>query len=171
LPNLLSLLSYNQFTGEVKGINALQAEYQKKFGAGDYIPPVAFVYWSFRAMVGAGLAMLGLAAIALYYSLKNKVAGNKLFLRVLPWAILLPYIGNSAGWLMTELGRVPWIVFGLMRIENGVSPASVVNSVSVLITLVLFTLIYGGLMGVTVYLMRRFSTHDPAKETAALGAY
>jgi cytochrome d ubiquinol oxidase subunit I len=122
-------------------------------------------------MVGAGLAMLGLAAIALYYSLKNKVAGNKLFLRVLPWAILLPYIGNSAGWLMTELGRVPWIVFGLMRIENGVSPASVVNSVSVLITLVLFTLIYGGLMGVTVYLMRRFSTHDPAKETAALGAY
>lgn len=171
LPNLLSLLSYNQFTGEVKGINALQAEYQKKFGAGDYIPPVAFVYWSFRAMVGAGLAMLGLAAIALYYSLKNNVAGNKLFLRVLPWAILLPYIGNSAGWLMTELGRVPWIVFGLMRIENGVSPASVVNSVSVLITLVLFTLIYGGLMGVTVYLMRRFSTHDPAKETAALGAY
>lgn len=171
LPNLLSLLSYNQFTGQVKGINDLQAEYQKKFGAGDYIPPVAFVYWSFRAMVGAGIAMLGLAAIALYYSLKNNVAGNKLFLRVLPWAILLPYIGNSAGWLMTELGRVPWIVFGLMRIENGVSPASVVNSVSVLITLVLFTLIYGGLMGVTVYLMRRFSTHDPAQETAALGAY
>lgn len=171
LPNLLSLLSYNQFTGEVKGINDLQAEYQKKYGPGDYIPPVAFVYWSFRAMVGAGIAMLGLAAIALYFSLKNNVAGNKLFLRVLPWAILLPYIGNSAGWIMTELGRVPWIVFGLMRIENGVSPASVVNSVSVLITLVLFTLIYGGLMGITVYLMRRFSTHDPAKETAALGAY
>ncbi len=171
VPNLLSLLSYNQFTGEVKGINDLQAEYQKKYGPGDYIPPVAFVYWSFRAMVGAGLAMLALAAIALYYSLKDNVAGNKLLLRVLPWAILLPYIANSAGWLMTELGRVPWIVFGVMRIEQGVSPASVVNSVSVLITLVLFTLIYGALMVVTVYLLRRHSTQDPAKETAPLGAY
>jgi len=171
VPNLLSLLSYNQFTGEVKGINDLQAEYQKKYGPGDYIPPVAFVYWSFRAMVGAGLAMLALAAIALYYSLKDNVAGNKLLLRVLPWAILLPYIANSAGWLMTELGRVPWIVFGVMRIEQGVSPASVVNSVSVLITLVLFTLLYGALMIVTVYLLRRHSTQDPEKETAPLGAY
>ncbi len=171
VPNLLSLLSYNQFTGEVKGINDLQAEYQKKYGPGDYIPPVAFVYWSFRAMVGAGLAMLALAAIALYSSLKDNVAGNKLLLRVLPWAILLPYIANTAGWLMTELGRVPWIVFGVMRIEQGVSPASVVNSVSVLITLVLFTLIYGALMVVTVYLLRRHSTQDPAKETAPVGAY
>lgn len=171
VPNLLSLLSYNQFTGQVRGINDLQAEYQKKYGPGDYIPPVAFVYWSFRAMVGAGLAMVALAAIALYYSLKDNVAGNKLLLRVLPWAILLPYIANSAGWLMTELGRVPWIVFGIMRIEQGVSPASVVNSASVLITLVLFTLVYGALMIVTVYLLRRHSTQDPAKETAPLGAY
>jgi cytochrome bd-type quinol oxidase subunit 1 len=58
-----------------------------------------------------------------------------------------------------------------MRIENGVSPASVVSNVSVLITLVLFTLLYGALMVVTIYLMRRFATHDPDKETAPLGAY
>ena len=171
LPALLSLLAYNQFTGQVQGINDLQIEYQKKYGPGDYVPPVAFIYWSFRAMVGAGTAMLGLAAIALYFALKNNVAGNKLFLRLLPWAILLPYLGNSAGWLLTELGRAPWLVFGVMKIENGVSPASVVSNIYVIITIALFTLLYGALMGVTVYLLRRYATHDPDQETVALGAY
>ncbi len=171
LPALLSLLAYNQLTGKVQGINDLQTEYQKKYGPGDYVPPVAFIYWSFRAMVGAGTAMLGLAAIALYFALKNNVAGNKLFLRLLPWAILLPYLGNSAGWLLTEMGRAPWLVFGVMKIENGVSPASVVSNIYVIITIVLFTLLYGALMGVTVYLLRRYATHDPDQETVALGAY
>jgi cytochrome d ubiquinol oxidase subunit I len=171
LPALLSLLAYNQLTGKVQGINDLQIEYQKKYGPGDYVPPVAFIYWSFRAMVGAGTAMLGLAAIALYFALKNNVAGNRLFLRLLPWAILLPYLGNSAGWLLTEMGRAPWLVFGVMKIENGVSPASVVSNIYVIITIALFTLLYGALMGVTVYLLRRYATHDPDQETVALGAY
>lgn len=171
LPSLLSLLAYNQFDGQVKGINDLQQEYSVKYGAGDYVPPVAFIYWSFRAMAGAGTAMLVLAALALYFALKNNLTGSKRFLQILPWAILLPYIANTAGWLMTELGRVPWIVFGVMKIEDGVSPAFVVNSTAIVITLVLFTLTYGALMGVTVYLMRRYATHDPAHETAPLGAY
>jgi cytochrome d ubiquinol oxidase subunit I len=171
VPNLLSLLAYNQFTGEVKGINDLQAEYQQKYGPGDYVPPVALVYWSFRAMVGAGLAMVAAAAFALFLAMQNQVTRSKLFLQILPWMIVLPYLGNSTGWLLTELGRAPWIVFGLMRLENGVSPASAVNAVTVLITLVLFTLLYGALMVVTVYLMRRFATHDPDEQPAAMGAY
>jgi len=94
-----------------------------------------------------------------------------LFLQMLPWAILLPYIANSTGWFLTELGRAPWIVYGLMKIDNAVSPASAVNGLSVLITLVLFTLVYGALMAVTVYLMRRSATHNPDDQTVALGAY
>ena len=171
IPDLLSLLAYNQFTGEVKGINDLQAAYVKQYGAGDYLPPVPLIYWSFRAMVGAGFLMAFLALAALYLVLRNNVEGSRLLLRVLPWAILLPYLANTTGWLLTELGRAPWIVFGLMKIDSAVSPASVVSGVSILITLVLFTAIYGALMVVTVYLLRRHARIDPDKELAPVGAY
>ena len=171
LPALLSLLAYNQFTGEVKGIDNLQAAYVQQYGAGDYRPPIPLIYWSFRGMVGAGFLMAFLALVALYLVMQNNVEGSRLLLRVLPWAILLPYLANTTGWLMTELGRAPWIVFGLMKIDSAVSPASVVSGISVLITLVLFTAIYGALMVVTVYLLRRYARIDPDKETAPAGAY
>ncbi len=171
IPNLLSLLAYNQFTGRVEGINDLQAAYVKQYGTGDYVPPIPLIYWSFRGMVGAGFLMAFLALVALYFVLRNNVEGSRLLLRVLPWAILLPYLANTTGWLMTELGRAPWIVFGLMKIDQAVSPASVVSGVSVLITLVLFTLLYGALMAVTVYLLRRYARVDPDIETAPVGAY
>ena len=171
LPTLLSLLAYNQFAGEVKGINDLQAQYTAAYGPGDYVPPVAFIYWSFRGMVGAGFLMAFLALLALYFVLRDKVQGSQLLLRFLPWAILLPYLANTTGWLMTELGRAPWIVFGLMKIDSAVSPASVVSSVSILITLVLFTAVYGSLMVVTVYLLQRFARVDPDAEIQSVGAY
>ncbi len=171
LPTLLSLLAFNQFTGEVKGINDLQAEYQVTYGAGDYIPPVALIYWSFRGMVGAGFLMAFLALLALFLTMRSKVESSSLVLRFLPWAILLPYLANTTGWLMTELGRAPWIVFGLMKMDAGVSPASVVSVVSILITLVLFTVVYGALMVVTVYLLQRYSRIDPDKEIQSVGAY
>ena len=171
LPALLSLLAYNQFTGEVKGINDLQAEYQGTYGPGDYIPPVALIYWSFRGMVGAGFLMAFLALVALYLVMRDKVEGSRLLLRFLPWAILLPYLANTTGWLMTELGRAPWIVFGLMKIDAAVSPAAVVSVVSILITLLLFTVVYGGLIVVTIYLLQRYARVDPDKEIQSVGAY
>jgi cytochrome d ubiquinol oxidase subunit I len=171
LPTLLSLLAYNQFTGQVKGINDLQAEYTVAYGAGDYIPPVALIYWSFRGMVGAGFLMAFLALLALFLVMRNMVDRIPLLLRFLPWAILLPYLANTAGWLMTEMGRAPWLVFGLIKMDAGVSPASVVSVVSILITLVLFTLVYGALMVVTVYLLRRYACTDPDTEIQSVGAY
>ena len=169
IPYLLSLLSYNQFTGEVKGINNLQAEYSKQYGAGDYLPPVPFIYWGFRGMVGVGLLMGLLALFALYLVMRNKIENNRLFLKVLPWAILLPYIANTCGWLMTELGRQPWIVFGLMKTEQGVS--NVVSGASVLISLVLFTVVYGALMVVDLYLLRKYAKSDPMQATESVAAY
>ena len=169
IPYLLSLLSYNQFTGEVKGINNLQAEYSKQYGAGDYLPPVPFIYWGFRGMVGMGLLMGLLALFALYLVMRNKIENNRLFLKVLPWAILLPYIANTCGWLMTELGRQPWIVFGLMKTEQGVS--NVVSGASVLISLVLFTVVYGALMVVDLYLLRKYAKSDPMQATESVAAY
>jgi cytochrome d ubiquinol oxidase subunit I len=169
LPALLSLLSYNQLTGEVKGLNQLNAEYQQTYGPGDYLPPVPLIYWNFRAMVGAGFLMIALAALAMYLLLKNKFESSPRFLKILPLAMLLPYIGTATGWLMTELGRQPWIVFGLMKTADGVSTS--VDSFSVLITLVLYTAVYAGLMVVTIGLLRRFAKSDPIKDAQPVGAY
>ncbi len=174
LPTILSLLAFNQFSGEVKGINDLQAEYRNQFASkygttADYIPPVAFVYWSFRAMVGAGFLMAFLALVGLYLVLRDRFATQTLFLRVLPWAILLPYLASTTGWMMTELGRQPWLVFGLMRTDEGVSP--IVSGGTILLSLALFTLIYGGLMVVGVYLMMKSAKSDPMTEAAHVAAY
>ena len=123
IPKILSLLSYNKLEGEVKGINDLQAQYETEYGADkDYRPPIALIYWSFRAMVGAGFLMLALAAFGLYLSLRERFTAVPRYLQVLPFAIVLPYVANSAGWIMTEMGRQPWIVFGLQRTEDAVSP-------------------------------------------------
>ncbi len=169
LPSLLSLLAYNQFTGEVKGINELNATYQQQYGPGDYLPPIPWIYWSFRLMVGAGFLMLFLAAVGLYLVLKNRFEGSRRYLKLLIPAILLPYVATSTGWLMTELGRQPWIVFGLMKTEDGVS--NVVKGDAVLLTLILFTLVYGALMIVDIYLLRKYAKSDPAADVAPVAAY
>jgi cytochrome d ubiquinol oxidase subunit I len=153
----------------VRGINDLQADYTKKYGAGDYLPPIPLIYWSFRVMVGAGTLMLVVAAVALYLGMQNKIESIPLLLKVLPWMILAPFVANSTGWLMAELGRQPWLVFGLMKTEQGVSVS--VDGISVLLSLVLFTATYGALMVADIYLLRKYAKHDPVAEPAPVGAY
>jgi cytochrome d ubiquinol oxidase subunit I len=155
VPGLLSFLSYNRFSGEVKGIRNLQAEYETLHGPGNYVPPVMWTYWNFRVMVGAGMAMLLLAAWALAASLRERVERSPRLLALLVPALVLPYVANSAGWIFTEIGRAPWIVFGVMTIDKGVSPG--VTAGEVLTTLVGFTLLYAALMAADLYLLARFA--------------
>jgi cytochrome d ubiquinol oxidase subunit I len=162
LPAMLSLLAYNRLDGEVKGINDLQAEYEQLYGPGDYVPPVTISYWAFRGMMTPGLLM-GLAILlGLYLVLRGKLEHQSWFLRLLPWAILLPYLANSAGWILTEVGRQPWIVFGLMLVEEGVSPG--VGAGLILFSLLAFTLIYGALMAVDVYLLLKYARKGATAE-------
>ena len=163
IPRVLSLLAYNRLDGEVKGINQLEAEYQAKYGPGDYAPPVALTYWTFRAMVGSGFLMAILALYGLYLVLR-KLQLPAWYLRVLPFAIALPYLANSSGWLMTELGRQPWIVFGLMKTAQGVSTA--VPAGQVLASLLLFTLVYGALMVADLYLLVKNAKGEVMAEKA-----
>ena len=163
IPALLSVLAYNRPSGEVKGINQLQAEYEKKYGADNYVPFVVLIYWSFRAMVGAGFLMAALALYALYGVLRGKTA-PKWYLRWTPLAIALPYLANSTGWIMTEMGRQPWIVFGLMKTEAGVSTS--VPAGMVLASVLIFTLLYGALMVADVYLLAKYAKADPAEVAA-----
>jgi cytochrome d ubiquinol oxidase subunit I len=155
VPGLLSFLAYNRFSGEVKGIKDLQMAYELQYGPGDYAPPVKWTYWTFRLMVGAGLLMLVLGAWAVWAVVRERIGQSPLLLRLLVPAIALPYIGNSAGWIFTEIGRQPWIVFGLQKTADAVSPT--VTAGEVLFSLVTFTLVYGALMVANVHLLRRFA--------------
>ncbi|HEX9118350.1 MAG TPA: cytochrome ubiquinol oxidase subunit I [Anaerolineae bacterium] len=162
IPSVLSILACNNTTCEVKGITNLEAEYTAKYGPGDYAPPIALTYWTFRIMVGLGFLM-GLAALAgLYFSLTNRLEKMRWFLSLLPFAIALPYLANSAGWLMAELGRQPWIVFGVMKTADGVSQA--VSGGAVLTSLLLFVVLYGALIVADVYLLAKYSRVPVATE-------
>lgn len=155
VPNLLSLLALDQLGGEIRGMNELQAEFETLYGPGDYTPPVFITYWSFRAMVGAGVLMLLAAGYALLLVMGEQLSDRPKFLRAFLWMIPLPYIANTMGWFLTEFGRYPWIVYGLMKIEDGISIS--VSAPMVLLTLIGFTLIYGALMGATIYLLVKYA--------------
>jgi cytochrome d ubiquinol oxidase subunit I len=163
LPRLLCLLAYNNLECEIQGIYDLQAAFEGQFGAGDYIPPVALVYWSFRVMVGVGFLMIGLALYGLFLVMGEILEDRPRALKIFQWAIFLPYIGNTAGWMMTELGRIPWVVYGLMTVEQGVS--SIVSSGQVLVSLLGYTLVYGALMVAMVYLMIKYAKAGPESST------
>lgn len=155
IPYLLTIMSYNSLSGEVKGINNLQEEYVLKYGPGDYVPPVAVSYWSFRAMVGAGMLMLLIGLYLLYHVMRRTPLPKVRFLNFVPFAIALPYLANTTGWLLTELGRQPWVVFGLMKTEDAYSPN--LTPGMVLTTLIVFTLLYGALMAADVYLLSKYA--------------
>ncbi|NLI90804.1 MAG: cytochrome ubiquinol oxidase subunit I [Peptococcaceae bacterium] len=159
IPKLLSFLTYNTFDGEVKGMKELQKGYEAQYGPGNYIPPVIPVFWSFRLMVGAGGIMLLLALFGLYSWKEGKLENRSGYLKVMLWAIALPYIANTTGWLMTEIGRQPWIVQGLQKVEAGVSPT--VSAGEVLATLIGFTLLYGVLAAADIYLLKKYAQAGP----------
>jgi len=159
IPAVLSFMAFNNWTGEVKGLNQLQAEFQSQFGPGDYVPNLVITYWSFRGMVGLGFVMLGLAVYALFISLAEMFEKPPRAIKLFLWAIPLPYLANSFGWLLTEVGRYPWLVYGLMKLEQGLS--TVVAGWQVLITLLGFTLIYGALMVADIYLLTKYARQAP----------
>jgi len=159
IPGLLSFLSYSSFTGEVKGIRDLQASAVQQYGPGNYIPQVTSLFWSFRIMLVSGMWLVLMALLGLYFYKSNRLDQKTWFLKILIWTISIPYIANTVGWYMTEVGRMPWIVYGLQKVEAGLSTS--VSGLSILITLVGFTLIYGVLAVADVYLLLKFIKKGP----------
>ncbi len=155
IPRLLSLLAYNQLTGQVQGMNNLQQEYEAQYGPGNYIPPAIIPYWSFRIMVGAGFALIALALYALYMVMGDLYEQRRRALKVFTWALILPYLANTTGWLLTEVGRFPWVVFGLVKLENGVSPT--VTAGMLWVSLIGYVLVYGILIVATIYLLAKYA--------------
>lgn len=156
IPGLLSFLAHNSFEGEVKGINDLQAEYEQKYGPGDYVPSVIISYWTFRLMVGAGVLMILVGLLALYYAYKERFEFKPNVYKAIFFATFLPVLGNSTGWIFTEVARQPWTVFGLFKTADSVS--NTVSAGEVFFSLALFTLLYSVLTVIMVKLTVKFAT-------------
>ena len=147
IPSLLSVLAYSNPDAEVKGLLDFKAEDR---------PPVSITFWSFRLMVGLGTIM---PLLALYGLLKSKKLLNcPGYLRLMVMAIPLPYLAIEAGWAVAEVGRQPWIVNGIMRTTDAVSP---VEPLQVAISLVAFVVVYAFLGAVDIYLLAKFAKKGP----------
>ena len=159
VPYLLSIIACNNTNCEVRGVNDIQAEYTQMYGPGDYVPLMVVTYWSFRFMLLSGLLMLLLSGLALWWALKGFPEKQLHWARWGIWMIFLPYIANSSGWILTETGRQPWIVQGLLLTKNGVSPTSTIGWM--LVTVSGFTLLYAALMVADIYLLRKYAKAGP----------
>ena len=167
VPNLLSFLAYNRLGGTIEGIVELNQQYQQQYGPGDYVPSVITSYWSFRLMVGAGFLMFFLAVFSLAQVMWPKEGKWRVrILGLLPLAIVLPYLANTTGWLLTEMGRQPWVVYGLQKTADAVSPN--LTPGMVLATLVTFALVYGVLMVADGYLLVRYAKAGPLSEASEI---
>lgn len=158
VPRMLSLISCNNLDCEVPGVYEVQAQYEQLYGPGDYIPLMVFVYWGFRAMFYSSLLMLGLGGLGVLAVMRNRVEKMKL-MKWFPLAVFLPYLANTGGWIVTEMGRQPWIVQGLMKTQDAASPN--VTPGMVLLTLIGFTALYAALMVADIYLLARFAKAGP----------
>ena len=140
IPYLLSGMIYNAPSGEVKGINEMQAQLVQQYGYDDYIPNVVLLFWSFRIMIACGVAMVGALLLAGFLLYTKRLENCRWFLNILVLILPLPFIANTFGWIITEAGRQPWMVVGLQKVSDAVSQN--ITTTEVMITLVGFTLIY-----------------------------
>ena len=164
VPHLLSLIADMSWNGQVSGIHQVQAHEAATYGPGSYVPVIWLSYWSFRLMIGFGVVILAVAIGALWLARRKKLASSRWFLWAALLAIGAPFLANSFGWIFTEAGRQPWVVNGLMRTDQAISPT--VGAGSVALTLAGFTLVYTVLGVIEVMLMARFARRPLHDEEA-----
>jgi cytochrome d ubiquinol oxidase subunit I len=153
VPGLLSFLATGTFDGRVEGIDELQNRYVEQFGPGDYRPVIPVTYWTYRLMIGLGALAALVSAVGLWRLREGRFPDGPGFRRAALVCMTLPLLACSFGWIFTEMGRQPWIVWGRMRTADGVSPS--VGAGTVLASLITFTLLYGALGAVGFVLLRR----------------
>jgi cytochrome d ubiquinol oxidase subunit I len=159
IPYLLSFLSTHTFDGTVEGINDLQAQYVQAYGPGDYTPTVWITYWAFRWMIALGMLHVLIAVAGLWLTRKGRDPKWRWMWRVAVWAFPLSLGAMIVGWIFTEMGRQPWIVFSLLKTSDAVSPG--ISGLDVLISLIAFTAVYGTLAVVEFRLIKKAIQKGP----------
>ncbi|MGE5432000.1 MAG: cytochrome ubiquinol oxidase subunit I [Syntrophomonadaceae bacterium] len=150
IPGLLSFLVHGDATKPVTGLNAFKKE---------DLPPVNFVFQTYHLMVAIGMTLILISLVSLFLLWKKKLYLNKWWLRILVASVLLPQAANQLGWFSAEVGRQPWVVYGLLRTSEGLSKA--VAAGQILFSLILFTFIYALLFILFIYLLDRKIKHGP----------
>jgi len=158
IPYAMSFLACNNFTCEVKGVNELQEQAVQDYGPGDYIPLMVVTYWTFRIMMVFGFVMIGLTAFYVWANARGDITKAK-WMKWTPWILVIPYLANASGWILTEMGRQPWIVYGQLKVQDAISPNLTV--VDLWISLVGYTVVYGSLAVAMVYLMKKYAIAGP----------
>jgi cytochrome d ubiquinol oxidase subunit I len=159
IPYLLSILATGSLNGEVQGMNPLQASAEAEYGSGDYIPPVRTAYWAMRVMAYLGSLVFLVLGVAAFFAWRGTLEPKRWLLWAGVLTIPLPYLAALAGWVLTEVGRQPWIVWGLLKTANANSPS--VSSTTLALSLGVFGLLYLSLTVLNFVLLRRYARFDP----------
>ena len=157
IPNAVSLLAFHTPDAEIKGLREFPPELR---------PPVRPTFWSFRLMVGLGTFFILSALMAVILSYRGTLEANPLFLKIMLLSIPLPYIANQLGWVVAEVGRQPWIVYGIMKTSDGVSKS--IDVTQVVVSLLGFTLLYGLLGVIDIYLLAKYARKGPDDDLSAI---
>ena len=158
VPGMLSLLIHGDTSKAVTGLNAFPPQDR---------PPVNPVFQAFHAMVGVGMALIGLSLLGAILLWRGTLFETRWLLWICVFAVLGPQVANQLGWFTAELGRQPWIVYGLMRTAAGVSPW--LTAGEVLTSLVFFTLVYLVLFVLFLYLLGQKIRHGPLADDLEVG--
>jgi cytochrome d ubiquinol oxidase subunit I len=171
VPRLLSFLATGSFSGQVQGLNELQQQESKQYGKGNYMPPIRTAYWAMRIMAYLGTLMFLVAAVGAWLYRRRTLESARWFLWTAVVGIAFPFVAAASGWVLTEVGRQPWIVQGLLKTSQANSPS--VSSATIGASLAVFVVLYVVLGIVDFVLMRRYARLDPPalrEESAAVPA-
>jgi cytochrome bd ubiquinol oxidase subunit I len=150
IPKMLSYLVYFDTKKPLKGLNAFVTKDR---------PPVNIVFQSYHLMVAIGMGMIALNLLGVFLWWRNKIFEKRWLLWIFVFSVLGPQVANQLGWISAEVGRQPWIVYGLLRTSDGLS--KVVSSHQLVFSLILFTLIYALLFVLFIYLLNEKIQHGP----------
>ncbi|MDT3399058.1 cytochrome ubiquinol oxidase subunit I [Streptomyces sp. B1866] len=186
VPGVLSFLAHGNFSDSVPGINDIAQREAELYGGepDDYIPSIFMTFWGFRLMIGFGMVSFAAGLVGLWTTRKRRwlapafrtgedeaprlmlTRTREMGPRLTAWSWRIgiltmgfPLIANSFGWIFTEMGRQPWVVYGLMRTADAVSPG--VSTAEVVTSMAVFTLLYGALAVIEVRLLAKYASAGP----------
>jgi len=157
IPRMLSFLAFHDGDAEVKGLKAFPK---------DERPPVIPTFLSFRLMVGLGFLFIILSFLSVLMSRRDDIETKPFFLKLMLFSLMLPYVAVQIGWIVAEVGRQPWIVYGLMRTADGVSRS--IDEMQVFMSMSGFTVFYGFLAIVDIYLLTKYAKKGPQERPSSV---
>ncbi len=164
IPKLLSFLATGSFNGKVDGLIPLQKKEERQFGPGNYMPNIEVCYWAMRTMAYIGTFIAAVALVGAFFYRRGTLEQRRWFLWTAVVTMFLPFAAAAAGWVLTEMGRQPWIVQDLLQTSAANSPS--VGTTTIVASLSVFVALYIAL-GVTDFvLMRRYARLDPPERQA-----